>query len=192
MNVGRGYVIHNRHSVGNEGGHRAARAAKKKDDSSQSDAFHCIDANLNIVTQSLTWEWENVEVQFRVLHWLLLTFSAPPATKFIQVDSLSRGEKLAHLMDDHLSLSFYDKTTSLSPQPLYFSPSVPIFFLSISRTCPPHLCWGGRPNFPGEQNFAEFQSNFWLLLINRSDFCQQGETLTQEEQVVFGSFLSVW
>ena len=33
MNVGRGYVIHNHDSVGqqvgNEGGHRAARAAKK-------------------------------------------------------------------------------------------------------------------------------------------------------------------
>ena len=167
---------------------------EKKVDSSQSDAYHCIDANLNIVTQSLTWEWENVEVQFRVLHWLLLTFSAPPATKFIQVDSLSRGEKLAHLMDDHLSLSFYDKTTSFCSFTstfifLTFSANI---ILSFSRTCPPHLCWGGRPNFPGEQNFAEFQSNFWLLLINRSDFCQQGETLTQEEQVVFGSFLSVW
>ena len=30
LNVGRGYVIHNHDSVRDEGGHRAARAAKKQ------------------------------------------------------------------------------------------------------------------------------------------------------------------
>ena len=161
---------------------------RKKVDSSQSDAYHCIDANLNIVTQSLTWEWENVEVQFRVLLFLLLTFSAPPATKFIQVDSLSRGEKLAHLMDDHLSLSFYDKTTSLCSFPpnfIFLTLSANIFFVNFKDLSPTSLL-GGQTQFSGRAKLC------WISIELLIAAYQQIRLLPARRNLNTGGTSSFW
>ena len=114
---------------------------------------------------------------FQFLLFLLLTSSAPVAAEFIQVESLS-GEKLAHLMDDHLSLNFVDKTTFFSFVLLFChishlpELSVPII-LSISRTCPPHLCWGADPIFRASKTLLNFNRTFDCCLSTDQTFASK-------------------
>ena len=82
------------------------------------------------------------------------------------------------VLEWHDHFKFFFLPSFFSVPHIYYSlpPSGPDNFVNF-KDLPPHLCWG-RPNFPGEPNFAEFQSNFWLLLINRSDSCREGKLTT--------------
>ena len=123
----------------------------------------------------------------KVLLFLLLTSSAPLATEFIQVDSL-RGENLAHLMDDHLSFTFVDKTTSFCSFSPFIFPTFPLLvpiILSISRTCPPHLCWG-QTQFSGRAKLC------WISIELLIAAYQQIRLLPARRNLNTGVFFEVF
>ena len=91
-------------------------------------------------------------------------------------------------MDDHPSLTFVDKTTFFCSFPpfifLTFPLLVPII-LSISRTCPPHLCWG-QTQFSGRAKLC------WISIELLIAAYQQIRLLPARRNLNTGETSSFW